>query len=178
MEDDFDSELYFIIAKLLNERFPDIGDVFTRECEKKHLFPSQVFTKNPSFKTLNDKILDKIPNDYLAQLIRLSCPKDQKSPSLFFQQKQQIQPPKPADIITHDLNYCDPLPIIQPFQRISGHFDKCFCVAIDGTSQILITGADDNMIKIWKIPELILIKSHTRIHTKEITEIASNNKYE
>ena len=165
-------ELYFLIAKYLKEQFPELGQEFIKECEAKHLFPSRVFIKNPSFETLDEKILTGIPNDQLMRLILLACPKSQ-FPSLFFNEAQKIPELTKADLITYNIDQpIQDFPTFAPHKRIAAHFEACYCLAVDNTSQIIITGADDYVIKIWKIPELILIHSITRMHDKEITEIA------
>ena len=186
MTDAFDSELYFLIAKFLKERFPQIGDLFIKECEQNKLFPSRIFIKNPSFKTLDSKILTGIPNDQLVRLIRSACPKSQ-FPSLFFHESvnetgtnTENSGIKEADVISYNLGLpVNELHNIYAYQRIIGHFDKCYCICIDMTSHVLITGADDGIIKIWKVPEMKLIKSFPRIHYKEISEIVvhPSNKY-
>ena len=186
MTDAFDTELYFLIAKFLKERFPEIGDLFIKECEQKNLFPSRVFMKNPSFQTLDNKILAGIPNDQLIRLIKLACPKSQ-FPSLFFHEPNETGSSiansneiKKSDLITYNLGKPEnELQNISAYQRIIGHFDKCYCICIDITSQILITGADDGIIKIWKVPEMVLMKTFPRIHFKEISEIVVHptNKY-
>ena len=85
MDADTKKELFFLVAKYLKQEFPAIGEEFIKECEqKKKLFPSCVFSTDPSFDGLD----------------------------------------------SHSL-----------------------------TSQILISGADDFLIKIWKIPELNLIST-------------------
>ena len=83
MSEEFETELYFLIAKYLKTKFPEVGDAFIKECEEKHLFPSRVFAKNPSFNTLDTKVVSGIPDDQLLRLVKRSCPESQ-FPSLFF----------------------------------------------------------------------------------------------
>ena len=140
-------ELYFLIAKYLKEQFPELGEQFIKECEEKRLFPSRVFIKNPSFETLDEKILTGIPDDQLMRLILLACPKSQ-FPSLFFNDAQKTPETPKADLLIYNIGQpTQEFPDFAPHRRISGHFEACYCLAVDNTSQVLITGADDYVIK-------------------------------
>jgi hypothetical protein len=38
-----EQELYFLVAKMLRLRFPDVADIFIRRCEAEGLFLASVF---------------------------------------------------------------------------------------------------------------------------------------
>lgn len=157
MDDDSQRELYFLIAKLMKTSFPEIGEAFIKECERRQLFPSCVFSKNPTFHELDSHSLSGIPNDQLMRLVSMALPKSQ-FPSLLITPQSVNRQVSITDILTKQLG--PPLPLcfgMAPSHRIVGHFNKIYCLAIDLTCQILISGSDDYLIKIWKIPELTLI---------------------
>lgn len=165
------SELYFLIAKFIKQDFPEFGEKFIKGCEERGLFPSRIFVNKPSFQALDQQLLSGIPNDQLLRLITLSCPPSQYPSLIFNQQKQNTSLNRSDNISYNIIQPVNQMHKMMPAYRISGHFDSCFCIAIDYTSQILITGADDFVIKIWKIPEMVLIKSIMKQHNHEITEI-------
>lgn len=170
MDNDTQSELYFLIAKFLRSKFPEVGDAFIKECENKKLFPSCVFSTNPSFEELDSHSLSGIPNDQLMRLVSMALPKSQY-PSLFYTPPQTNQKVSVSDLLSKQIG--PPLPFfigMNPIKRVIGHFKPIFCLAVDLTSQILITGADDSLIKIWKIPSMSLI-STIHSHTGFISEI-------
>lgn len=178
MSDEMKSELYFLIAKFIRKDFPEFGEKFIEECEKKHLFPSRVFATNPSFNHLDQKVITGIPDDQILNLIRLACPKSQ-SPSLFFSKNESSISPNIADVLINNLGVpTDKYSEFRHTRRSVGHFLSIFCLAIDKTSQILITGSDDSIIKIWKIPGLILLKP-IKNHDEEVTDISihPSNKF-
>lgn len=171
MSDEVENELLFLVAKFLTGRFPEIAEVFIKECEKKKLFPSRIFAKNPSFAMLDKEILPGIPNDQLLHMIKQAIPQS-NYPSILNAGKLEIKPINPNDMTMYNIfRSVSPLKDFNPCLRISGHFDKCFCIKIDRSSQFLITAADDFVIKIWKLPEVVLIKSFVRLHHHEITEL-------
>lgn len=54
---------------------------------------------------------------------------------------------------------------------VHGHKAEIFCVTFDRTGRLLITGADDYMVKIWDVHNGLLLHS-LRGHTGEITDLA------
>ncbi|EAY17114.1 hypothetical protein TVAG_303330 [Trichomonas vaginalis G3] len=178
MDDDSQRELYFLIAKLLKISFPEIGNSFIEECERRKLFPSCVFSKNPTFHELDSHSLSGIPNDQLMRLVSMALPKSQ-FPSLFITPPNKDQHVSIADILTKQLG--PPLPLcygMTPSHRIVGHFHSIYCLTTDITSQILISGSDDSLIKIWKIPELTLIATvHAHRHIINDIDIHPSNLF-
>ena len=178
MDDDTQRELYFLVAKFLRSQFPDIGDLFIKECENKKLFPSCVFSTNPSFEELDSHSLSGIPNDQLMRLVQMALPKTQ-FPSLFYTPPNTNQQVSTGKILSKQIGA--PLPYfygISPIQRVIGHFHRIFCLAVDLTSQILISGADDSLIKIWKLPQLSLLAT-VHAHKQFVTDISihPSNKF-
>ncbi|EAX92144.1 hypothetical protein TVAG_347270 [Trichomonas vaginalis G3] len=171
MSDEVENELTFLIAKFLKLKFPEIADSFIQKCEEKKQFPSRIFAKNPTFEELDKDILYGMPNDQLLQLIKRSIP-NSNFPSILASKKIEIKPINQIDSLMYQLGSpVEQLYKFNPSHRISGHFDSCFCIAIDRSSSILVTGADDFVLKVWKLPEITLLKSYVKLHTKEITEV-------
>ncbi|VDK43871.1 unnamed protein product [Anisakis simplex] len=54
--------------------------------------------------------------------------------------------------------------------RILGHLSSVFCVAFDRTGRFIITGADDNLVKIWSATSGLL-RFTLRGHSGEITDM-------
>uniref|UniRef100_A0A914BVI5 Uncharacterized protein n=1 Tax=Acrobeloides nanus TaxID=290746 RepID=A0A914BVI5_9BILA len=59
--------------------------------------------------------------------------------------------------------------------RILGHLSAVFCVAFDRTGRYIITGADDNLIKIWDAHKGIL-RCTLRGHAGEISDITVSHE--
>ncbi|GMR54123.1 hypothetical protein PMAYCL1PPCAC_24318, partial [Pristionchus mayeri] len=55
--------------------------------------------------------------------------------------------------------------------RILGHLANVFCVAFDRTENYIITGADDNLVKVWNVDRAFL-KFTYRGHSAEIADLA------
>uniref|UniRef100_A0A9J2Q5S3 Uncharacterized protein n=1 Tax=Ascaris lumbricoides TaxID=6252 RepID=A0A9J2Q5S3_ASCLU len=54
--------------------------------------------------------------------------------------------------------------------RILGHLSSVFCVAFDRTGRYIVTGADDNLVKIWSATSGLL-RFTLRGHSAEITDM-------
>lgn len=181
MDETQTKEFYFILSKFLKDQFPEIGLKFIEECEKKKLYPSCVFSRIPSFNELDNHALFGLPNDQLVKILShaLSLSNFQSllvnteihsDKRVNFNSDQIIinKIGKP----THDLyNF-------GPSKRVTGHFKPIYCTAIDYTSQILITGSDDTLIKVWSVPQLNLICS-IHAHQDKISDISihPSNKF-
>lgn len=158
-------EIFFLIAKFLQNSYPELAKVFIRHCEDHHLFPSSVFFNSPSYDQLNNSIYPMIPSNQLIDLL-LTASKRYDNPSflrpLVFQKIPVIQNNKR----------------FLPVKRMLGHTFIVYCLPIDKTSQILITGSDDSLVKVWKLPELSLINTYLE-HEDVITniEIHPSNQY-
>lgn len=58
-------------------------------------------------------------------------------------------------------------------KRILGHLSAVYCVKFDRTGKYIITGADDNLIKVWSAYDSRLLAT-LRGHEKEISDIDIN----
>lgn len=159
MDESVKHELLFLIAKLLKSEFPQIGDSFIHECEIRNMFPSLVFNNHPTFDQLENTSLRDIPDDQLVKLIQLACPHS-KYQSLLFNASNKLAPASlPNSLSAHIIPQLSPLHSIAPLIRIFGHGLSVYCLAFDMTDQLLITGADDNNLKIWDFSTKTLMKS-------------------
>ena len=78
-------------------------------------------------------------------------------------------------------NKINPQILIQPefyktcntYKRILGHLSAVYCVCFDRTGRYILTGADDNLIKIWNAVDGRLLAT-LRGHDKEISDIKVN----
>ncbi|KAH0785274.1 bromodomain and WD repeat-containing protein 3-like protein [Histomonas meleagridis] len=158
------------MAKLLRSNFPEIAEDFIHQCEIQNKFPSSVFCSKPSFEQLEKTALPGIPDDQLLRIVRMTCPKSHQ-PSLFVNTSTLKEPLTIPQALSSNLPfYQTQITQMSPIIRVTGHFDFVFCLAVDATSQLLITGADDSLIKIWKIPSMTLIDT-INTHLNVITDI-------
>ncbi|KAK8890946.1 hypothetical protein M9Y10_028146 [Tritrichomonas musculus] len=189
-------ELMFIIAKYLQTLFPDVAKTFIKRCESENLFPKPVFSEKATFEELETSFLSGVPDDQLIRIIS-HVQNNSKFASLLASMKQTTQNVNNNsnfvgnedsggcfdaklfdDLICDSLrNQINPLQtVIPPFHRfaaqhrIISHLDKIYCLAVDITSQVLITGSDDFLVKIWKIPEMIPMKVFD-VHIDSITDL-------
>ncbi|OHT15336.1 hypothetical protein TRFO_42581 [Tritrichomonas foetus] len=164
-------ELMFIMAKYLKTIFPDVAEMFVQRCEEENLFPKPVFSSNASFQQLQSHFLSGVPDDQLIRIISNTRDQSQYS-SLLATTSNTLPVVNICDILTHKIG--SPFPQFHKFSahhRVIGHTNKIYCLAVDVTSQILITGSDDNTIKLWKIPELILMKTFD-VNEDSISDLA------
>lgn len=62
---------------------------------------------------------------------------------------------------------------INSHKRILGHLSAVYCVCFDRTGRYILTGADDNLIKVWCASDSRLLAT-LRGHEKEISDIDIN----
>ena len=169
-ESDITKEVCFLLAKFLKAKFPMISDEFIQICEERGLFPSCVFSQRPSFSDLENWSLSGIPDDQIIRLAQLASPKSAFA-SVLFKNPAPFPPLSASDSLIHALPPSEQsdLTTWSPVRRIVGHMDKVFCVCIDATSQLVITGSDDARVKIWDLANMSLIES-LPFHTGVITE--------
>lgn len=60
-------EICFLIAKFLQKLYPEIGQMFIKECEKNQLFPSSIFLDSVSYDQLNTSIYPSIPSNQIKR---------------------------------------------------------------------------------------------------------------
>ena len=170
-ESDVTKEVCFLLAKFLRSKFPMISDEFIKICETRDLFPSCVFSQHPSFSDLENWSLSGIPDDQLIRLVELASPKSEFA-SVLFKKPEPVRPLSLPDSLVYGLSETTGFELEKwaPAKRIIGHTDKIYCVAIDATSQVIITGSDDARVKLWDLRNMSLIGSMT-FHTGVITEV-------
>lgn len=149
-------EFCFLIAKFLQKLYPEIGQMFINECEKNHLFPSSIFLNSVSYDQLSTLMYPTISSNQLMDLL--------KSNSENYDQSF-LRP-----LVLKKMPIKQIIKSFQPVKRIIGHTFIIYCLSIDKTSQILITGSDDSLVKVWKLPELALINSYVD-HGNVITNV-------
>lgn len=164
-------QLCFLIAKFLRGNFPEFANSFIDQCEKSGNFPSSIFCKNPSFEQLEKTSLSEIPDDQLLRLVRSISAKSQQ-PSLFLNTSDIDKPMNVCESLLFNIPFCahDSIKCMKPVIRVIGHLDSVFCLDVDYTSQLLITGADDSIIKLWKIPDMVLMET-ILVHQNVISDI-------
>ena len=141
-----ENELNFLIAKYLKIKFPQIFPEFINNCEKNELFPKNIFGFNNNFSQLNDITFENLPNNYLFLILK----ENNLLKSFISKKKIKKDIKNNEDFLINNLSFQ---------KRIIGHFDSISTMIIDHTNQLLITGSIDSLIKIWKIPEILLISS-------------------
>lgn len=71
--------------------------------------------------------------------------------------------------------YCDVYRKLCMHKRILGHLASVYCVLFDQTGSIIVTGADDNLLKVWSAVDGRLIATF-RGHSGQITDITINKE--
>jgi WD40 repeat protein len=170
-------EIFFLVAKYLKHLFPEVGSEFIRQCEARDLFPGSAVMSSPRFEDLHLTPFAGLPDDQLSRLANFVSPKS-SHPST----KHHPVPPAPlapADSYLSRLSASNP-PFLDwaPSHRIVGHTDAIFAIALDISSQILITTSDDCRIKMWHIKARSLMRS-LKYHSDVIADIAvhPSNRY-
>ena len=167
------NELNYIIAKYLVKQFPEIGEAYIKECEKRKVFPKSITGAERSFKDLDETTTESISNDQLIKLIELGLP-ESKNKSLLFNTKLFEK----GDDIDSFINRGRPL--LTTEEKWShdmnwvGHFDEVTTMIIDATGKLLITGSKDTFIKIWSLPECILTTTFSG-HKGDVIDIILNS---
>lgn len=75
-----------------------------------------------------------------------------------------------CSIPSRHLLHRDSMQSLELHYRIFGHLSSIFCVAFDRTGQYLITGADDNLVKVWSVANGFL-RFTLRGHSAEISDM-------
>lgn len=170
MSDDRLKELCFLLAKFLKTKFPSLATEFISQCESQFLFPRSVFMAHPSFQDLDTKNFPGIPDDQLLRILE-SFSGNPALSSILSPGVCALSPVTRADDDLHELSSTpNPLATILPFCHVIGHRRSIWCMAIDRTSQLLLTGSDDTTIKIWDLTTCSLL-TRCSYHTNVITEL-------
>jgi WD40 repeat protein len=163
-----EGELYFLMAQFIEEKLPEVHEPFVRACEEHGAFIRSVFQTKRSYESLRDQY-SEVPADQLLTLIKQSRPKSLLS---IPREQSASQTLGLADILIHQLTPPRKPTFVFPSRiEIDAHESPVFCVASDRTSQILITGSDDVIVKIWRLPSGNQI-GEIGVHAEKITNIA------
>jgi WD40 repeat protein len=103
-----------------------------------------------------------LPPDQFFQVIQCMRPNDDY-PSIFRRISPFPEPPAPNGF-----------QLINPLKHISIHKDSIYCLTADPLGRVLITGADDNSIGLWTIPDLDPVCSLVG-HQHVITNLCLNS---
>ncbi|OHS98323.1 hypothetical protein TRFO_08888 [Tritrichomonas foetus] len=160
-----EKELCFLIAKFLKSKFPELASRFIDECEKSKMFPSSIFCNAPNYNQLDQSLYPSIPVNHLINLLKLP-PVERFNASSWNSNNISLLRP----IYRQTLPNKSDLSLFRPIIRMVGHFFVPYCLAIDKTSQILISGSDDGKVKVWQMPDMNLLQSYT-LSKGGITEI-------
>lgn len=176
MDDGRKREALFLIAKYLRKEFPQAADVFIQQCQERDMLPHSVFTGRPlPFDSLNESALPGVLDDQILDVLSSVASRR----SLLNPERNKLEGISTADSLTHGIgDPVSPLERFVPTQRVIGHFDDTYCLAVDRTSQVLVTGSDDEKIKFWKLPEMWLLRT-SKVHHQVVSDLAfhPSNEY-
>lgn len=164
MNENLRCELNFLIAKYLEENFPDIGDKFIEKCQEKKVLPRGVFYFGDKYEDVGKKLFPNIDSNHIYDVLSLVSSSSVCKSFIFRQKGTEIGKVKDnfkkikADcfLVGEKL---ENQKIYRPLQYIDGHFDMIDKLIIDKTSQILLSGSGDSLVKVWKLPEFNLMLS-------------------
>ena len=149
-------ELCVLLCHYMKTKFPDVYEKLTEYVEKNGLLPE-------GCRSVEDALelrYSNFPSDHFLRFVA-TLRTDDDFPSIF----RRIVP---FQIKKKDIN----LGIIAS-KRVFCHRDSIYCMEIDPLSRILVTGSDDFSIKIFKLPEMQMIKRLAG-HEGVITNISIN----
>jgi hypothetical protein len=164
----FESELYSLIAKILQERFPATHQQFLTEQESlTRERPASMLSTHPTITRLARA--HSLPLDEFLTVISAMRSQPVDAPR---DRRQCDRSLNPADALSFDLALphinSKPLPAQT---EIWAHAAQICCLACDATSQILISGADDNDVKLWHLASGTQI-ADLEVHIRPVTNVA------
>lgn len=155
--DNVKRELAILLAHFIKNKQPAVYEKLVTFCDKNKLYP-------PSCTSVEDALdlrYKNFPPNQFYNFIKSLLPKDDY-PSIF----RRIQPFRtPIPTL--------PFKTINPIKRIFGHYEAIYCLAMDPLGRILATGADDNKIRLWTLPDLDPICTFSG-HENCITNVCFN----
>ena len=169
MDDGRKRDALFLVAKFLRAQFPEVGDVFVRRCEERDMLPHSVMARRAvSFDALNEGPLSGVSDDQILEILANISP----AKSILNAQRREFEKVAVADELVHEIGEpVSPLERFRAVHRVSGHLSDTYCLAIDRTSQVLVTGSDDERIKFWKLPEMELMRMLS-VHSDVVSDLA------
>jgi WD40 repeat protein len=162
---DVERELYSLIARLLKGRFPVTHDHFLAEQESLAQNNARsIFSSHPTIQKLTRS--HDLPIDKFITIISEMRTKDPQT--MLPAQTDRFM--NDGDALLHNLACKRSKPLRSQIE-ILGHAAQICCLAADVTSQIVISGADDNDVKIWRLPSGTQI-GHLQVHSQPITNVS------
>lgn len=142
--------LNILVGQYLESRFPDTFRTFVRESSSHHMLPTSIFSEQISADQFS-QMISTMPQDRLASIV-LSSGYISESPELTKDRTLTL-----GDQLISALDEGRSQPTFESRSEVYGHEEKVFCVTFDRTGQILISGSDDETVKVWKVPALELL---------------------
>lgn len=136
--DNIKRELTILLTHFIKNKQPEVYEKLVAFCDKNKLYPSSCTSVEDAL----DLRYKNFPPNQFYNFIKSLLPEDDY-PSIF----RRIQPFR---TIVPTL----PFKTINPIKRIFGHYDPIYCLAMDPLGRVLATGADDNKIRLWTLPDL------------------------
>ena len=169
MDDGRKRDALFLVAKFLRAQFPEVSDVFVRRCEERDMLPHSVMAgRAVSFDALNEGPLSGVSDDQILEILANVSP----SKSILNAKRREFERVAVADELVHEIGEpASPLERFRAVHRVSGHLSDTYCLAVDRTSQVLVTGSDDERIKFWKLPEMELMRMLS-VHSDVVSDLA------
>ena len=135
-----------LVAQYLQTRFPETFSAFVREADAHRALPTSIFSKRLSQEQL-EQMLSVLPQNELVSLTSQAFPRVVEP----VDRKLTL-----SDQMLHGFD-CGRRESFDSRSEVYGHEDRVFCAVFDQTGQILITGSDDETVKVWKVPSLELL---------------------
>jgi len=165
-----DPVFHFLLAKYLKKAFPEIGNAFIDDCQRKNLFPVSIFGGFHRYDYLETNLYPDIDHNHIINIFRSICPKILKKSQISQNNTESNSKINDLFMVNRLFSYKFTKYMLKPSKRTVGHFESVTKMEVDATNQILITGSDDSLVKIWKFPGLSLMLSYTA-HNKAISSV-------
>lgn len=190
----FRAEVYFLVAKFLeNGPCEGAAEALRDEIEQHSLVPPRYdWTGQSHPKTFRhmEEEMGPVPSEYLLQkafeLCRVSAPSDSSVRSLLRREKRSLSASQAhPNVLQRLYNLSTGLQVgsyerqwhqtlakgLRLLRRTFGHLSSVYCLIFDRTGRLVLTGADDMLVKCWSFTDGRLI--HTfRGASSEISDLA------
>ena len=135
-----------LVAQYLQTRFPETFSAFVKEADAHRALPTSIFSEHLSQEQL-EQMLSVLPQNELVSLTSQSAPRVVEH----VERKLTL-----SDQLLNGFD-CGRRESFDSMSEVYGHEAGVFCTVFDQTGQILITGSDDETVKVWKVPSLELL---------------------
>lgn len=173
----FTGELYFLIVKFLeNGPCSEAGEVLKKELAAKNLLPVRYdYRGDPHARTFGDleEEYGSVPGEHLLNLCYNLCSVDPCAPTVrsLMSHARQVRAKARLHHLGYNLAKCvqslrfgvSPSPGIwherylsrkfKKLRRTLGHLSSVYCLTFDRTGRLAFTGADDLLVKCWKVSD-------------------------